>query len=164
MKKVLCFDQSSKISAYSFWIDGEYKEVGVIDLSKIKDTEERVRTMGIELGNVIKQYCPNEVVIEEVAQQSNPKTLKILARIQGEIIGYCAANDINTYIITPSQWRSLLEFKIGAGVKRAELKKQAIAYIKENYGLELDDDRAEAICIGVAAHKKYKFTQDEIWD
>jgi Holliday junction resolvasome RuvABC endonuclease subunit len=161
MLKVLAFDQSTKISAYSLWVNGEYVEVGVIDLHKIKDSSERIRAMGVELCNVIEKYNPDIVVIEEVAQQHNALTLKLLARIQGVIIGFCAAHDIETYIIEPSKWRSALKFKIGAGVKREELKAQSIEYIKKKYGLELSEDACEAICINEAAHKIFDFFEED---
>ena len=157
MQKILAFDQSTKISAYSLFIDGEYVECGCLDLHKIKDTSERVRAMGVELCNTIEKYTPTKVIIEEVAQQSNAMTLKLLARIQGVIIGFCAAHDIETYIIEPSKWRSTLKFKQGAGIKRHELKKQAIEYIESVYGLELTEDECEAICINDAVHKIYCF-------
>jgi Holliday junction resolvasome RuvABC endonuclease subunit len=155
--KVLAFDQSTKISAYSIFIDGRYVESGYIDLHKIKDTSERVRAMGVELGNVIEKYQPDKVVLEEVAQQSNPLTLKLLARIQGIIIGFCAAHNIETYIVEPSKWRSTLKFKQGSKVKREELKAQAIKYVKDVYELELTEDECEATCINEAAHKIYNF-------
>lgn len=158
MSKILSFDQSTKLSAYSWWIDNEYIESGYIDLHKNTNTTERVREMGIELCNTIAKYGPDIVVIEEVAQQSNAQTLKLLARIQGIIIGFCAAHDIYTYIIEPSKWRSVLHFKIGAGVKREELKAQAIKYVKNVYKVDLSEDECEALCIGEAAHKIYKFT------
>lgn len=113
--------------------------------------------MGVELCKVIEKYNPDKVVMEEVAQQSNPLTLKLLARIQGVIIGFCAAHNIDTYIVEPSKWRSILKFKIGSGVKRAELKAQAIDHVKDVYHLDLSEDCCEAICIGEAAHKIYKF-------
>lgn len=163
MSTILAFDQSTKLSAYSWWIDGEYKESGCIDLHNIKDTSERVRAMGVELCKTIEKYSPDKVVIEEVAQQSNALTLKLLARIQGIIIGFCAAHNIETYIIEPSKWRSKLNFKLGSGVKREELKEQAIQYIKDVYGLELSEDECEAICIGDAAHKIYNFVEEDIW-
>lgn len=155
--RVLAFDQSTKVSAYSLFVDGEYVECGCIDLHKMKDTSERVRAMGVELCKIIEKYNPTKVVMEEVAQQSNPLTLKLLARIQGVIIGFCAAHNINTYIIEPSKWRSILEFKIGAGVKRAELKEQAIKHIEDVYDLNLSEDECEAVCISEAAHKIYKW-------
>ena len=165
MQKILAFDQSTKLSAFSCWIDGQYKESGCIDLHKIKDTSERVRAMGVELCKTIKRYSPDAVVIEEVAQQSNALTLKLLARIQGIIIGFCAAHNIETYIVEPSKWRSKLHFKQGSGVKREELKAQAIQYVKDVYGLELSEDECEAICIGDASHKIFNFTvEEDIWD
>ena len=159
MSKVLAFDQSTKISAYSLWIDGKYVEVGVIDLHKMKYTSERVRAMGVELCKTIGKYNPEIVVIEEVAQQSNAMTLKLLARIQGVIIGFCAAHNIDTYIIEPSKWRSTLYFKQGSGVKRAELKAQAIEHVETEYGLDLSEDECEALCIGEAAHILFNFTE-----
>ena len=164
MSKVLSFDQSTKISAYSIFIGGKYTECGVIDLHKMKDTSERVRAMGVELCNTIEKYNPNKVVIEEVAQQSNPMTLKLLARIQGVIIGFCAAHNIDTYIVEPSKWRSTLHFHQGAGIKREELKAQAIKYVKDIYGLKASEDECESICINEAAHKIFGFEDDEIWD
>lgn len=163
MSKILAFDQSTKISAYSVFIDGEYVDCGLIDLHKMKDTNERIRAMGVELCKKIKKYNPDKVVIEEVAQQSNALTLKLLARIQGVIIGFCAAHNIDTYIIEPSKWRSILHFKIGAGIKREELKAQSIQYVKNKYGLELSEDSCEAICINEAAHKIYAFCEDDLW-
>lgn len=163
MSKVLAFDQSTKLSAYSWWIDGKYIESNYIDLHKMKDTSERVRAMGVELCRIIKKYNPDKVIIEEVAQQSSALTLKLLARIQGIIIGFCAAHNIQTYIVEPSKWRSTLNFSQGAGVKRPELKAQAIDYIKDNLGLELSEDECESICIGVAAHKIYNFANEEVW-
>lgn len=157
MSKILAFDQSTKISAYSIFVDGWYVEHGCIDLHKMKDTSERIRAMGVELGKIIEKYSPNKVILEEVAQQSNPLTLKLLARIQGVIIGFCAAHNIETYIVEPSKWRSVLLFKIGSGVKRAELKEQAANYVKNVYGLDLSEDENEAICINEAAHKIYKW-------
>ena len=162
--KVLAFDQSTKISAYSLFVDGKYVEVDIIDLHKMKDTSERVRAMGVELCKVIKKYNPDTVVIEEVAQQSNPMTLKLLARIQGVIIGFCAAHNIETYIIEPSKWRSVLHFHQGAGIKRKDLKTQAIEYVKNVYVLNLSEDSCEAICINEAAHKIYNFSEDSLWE
>lgn len=157
MQKILAFDQSTKISAYSIFVGGKYIECGVIDLHKMKNTSERVRAMGVELCNTISKYKPDIVVIEEVAQQSNPMTLKLLARIQGVIIGFCAAHNIDTYILEPSKWRSVLHFTQGAGVKREELKAQAIQYVKDVYGLDLTEDECESCCINEAAHKIFNF-------
>ena len=160
---ILAFDQSTKISAHSLFINNEYVEGGVIDLHKMKDTSGRVRAVGVELCKVIEKYNPDIVILEEVAQQSSPLTLKLLARIQGIIIGFCAAHNIDTYIIEPSKWRSSLNFHQGAGVKREELKAQAIQHVKAVYGLDASEDECESICINEAAHNIFGFSDDDIW-
>lgn len=158
----MAWDQSTKISAWSVFVDGEYRSSGVIDHHKMKDVSERVRQMGLSICDKIKEARPDVIIIEEVAQQSNAQTLKLLARIQGIIIGFGAAHYMPVYIIEPSKWRSKLGFQLGSKVKREELKAQAIEHIKECYGLELTEDECESLCINEAAHKIYDFSDDEI--
>ena len=62
-------------------------------------------------------------------------------------------NSCDYFTYYPSEWRKLLG--IGeAGVKRNALKELDKQYIREKYGLEVNDDIADAICIGLA-HIQY---------
>ena len=154
MGVLLALDQSTRCSGYAIFQDGEYVCSGVIDKSKSKlDTHERSFEMARDLWRVMKKYKPQTLIIEEVSQQSNPKTVIILSRLQGMLIGYAEAHGVKTHILLPSQWRKVLDFKQGPKVKRDELKQQSINFIKEKYGLSLQEDECEATCIGVAAHK-----------
>ena len=160
--RILAFDQSTKITGYSLFVDGEYIDSGVIDLSKNKDTVDRSKQMALDICKVITESTPDVVIIEEVAMQSNAQTLKLLARIQGVAIGFCAAHNIPLYMLEPTKWRSQLSFKQGRAVKREELKKQSIDYVEEHFGFNnFSEDRCESICINVAAHKIFDF-DDEI--
>ena len=126
----------------------------MIDKSKSKlDTHERSFEMARDLWRVIKKYKPNDLVIEDVQNQNNTKTVVTLARLQGMIIGYAEAHKIKTHILLPSQWRKALGYNQGPKVKRAELKQQSIDFVKNKYGLELPEDEAESVCEGIAAHK-----------
>ena len=155
---VLSLDQSTRCSGYSLFKNGQYAESGVIDMGKSKlETEERSFAMAKEIWKIIKKYKPQLIVLEGVQQQSNPKTMIILARLAGMIIGYAEAHNVNVHILLPSQWRKALGYSQGAKVKRKELKQQSIDYVKNNFGLELSEDECEAICINEAAHKIYKF-------
>lgn len=117
---------------------------------KNEDEERRVETMMKKICEAIKKYKPDFVVIEDIALQRNPATLIILARLQGAIIGYCEFNCIPYNIIKPPNWRKVLGFRQGRGIKRPQLKKQAIEYVRNKYGLTLQDDICESICIGDA--------------
>lgn len=165
MGVLLSLDQSTRASGWAVFKDGEYVCSGVIDKSKSKlDTYERSFEMARDIWKIIKKYKPDNLVIEDVQNQSNTKTVVILSRLQGMIIGYAEAHNIKTHILLPSQWRAAMKYAQGPKVKRAELKQQSIDYVKENFGLAVSEDECEAIAEGVAAHKIFGFEDDDIWD
>lgn len=158
MAKVLSLDQSTRLSGYCYLENGQYVDSGVVDMSKSKlETDKRSFEMAKELWKIIKKYKPEILVIEDTQQQNNIKTVITLARLQGMIIGYAEAHKINVHILLPSQWRAALSYSQGPKVKRAELKQQSIDYVKKNLGLDLQEDEAEAVAEGIAAHKIYGF-------
>lgn len=148
--KVLAFDQSTNVTGYSIWESGKLCDYGVIDLHKVKDTGTRFYMMVKEIREVINKRQPDVIVIEDVAQQSNINVMKILAQLQGCIYALGLLSDLPVQTIKPTVWRQTLEFRQGAKVKRQELKERALCYIKENFGLDVIEDVAEAICIGQA--------------
>ena len=151
-------DQSTRASGFAIFDDGEYVSSGVVDLSKSKlPTYERSFEMAQRLWDILEEYKPQHLVIEDTQQQNNVKTVITLARLQGMIIGYAEAHGIQVHILLPSQWRAALDYVQGPKVKRAELKQQSADYVKNTYGLELSEDINEAICEGIAAHKIYQF-------
>lgn len=158
MAKTLCLDQSTKLSGFSYFEDGQYVESGVIDLSKSKlETAERSFEMAKSIWKLIKKYQPDHLILEETQQQTNVKTVIILSRLQGMVIGYAEAHKVKIHIIQPSKWRAALGYVQGPKVKRAELKQQSIDYVEEHLGEVMPEDEAEACAIGLAAHKIYNF-------
>lgn len=154
--RIVSLDQSTRCSGYAVFDDEKYIESGVIDMSKSKlETDKRSFEMAKELWKVIKKHKPEILFVEDVQQQSNAKTMIVLARLAGMIIGYAEAHNVEVYVIPSSQWRSMLGFKLGAGIKRHELKQQSIDYVKETYGIDVPEDEAEAIALGSGARKKF---------
>ncbi len=162
--KILSFDQSTRASGWAYFEDGQYIASGVINMNKSKlETDKRSFEMAKEIWKIIKKYNPDELIIENVQQQSSPSTVIVLARLAGMIIGYAEAHNVHVHILLPSQWRKALGYSQGAKVKRQELKQQSIDYVKNNLELDLSEDECEAICINEAAHKIYNFSDDDIW-
>lgn len=158
MIKVLSFDQSTRVSGWAYFEDGQYIESGVVDMSKSKlETDRRSFEMAKELWKIIKKYRPDHLIIEDTQQQNNVKTVIILARLQGIVIGYAEAHGVKVHILLPSQWRAALSYTQGPKVKRQELKQQSLDYVKNNFGLELPEDECEALAEGIAAHKIFNF-------
>lgn len=154
--KILSFDQSTNLTGFSLFDNGDYVDSGVIDKHTIKDTDKRVAAMGLDICKKIKEYKPDAVIIEDIQKQSNTKTVIYLARLQGCIILYCASKGIDLKILHPSEWRRILSYEQGPKVKREQLKEQSINYVKEHLGFDnFSEDRCEACCIGIAANKLY---------
>ena len=57
---------------------------------------------------------------------------------------------IELELIYPSSWRASIGIKTGRGIKRTSLKEKDMQFVKENYNLDVNDDIADAICIGYA--------------
>jgi len=156
--RVLAFDQSTRASGYGYFEHGEYVESGLIDMTKSKlETNERSFEMAKALWKMIQKYKPEHLILEDVQQQSNAKTMIILARLSGMVIGYAEAHGVKTHILQPSKWRAALKYSQGSKIKRAELKRQSLDYVKEHLGVTLPEDEAEAVCEGIAAHKIFNF-------
>ena len=154
MSRVLSLDQSTRVSGYCLFEDGEYVESGIVDMSSSKlDTYHRSFEMAKALWRVIKKYKPDRLIIEDTQQQNNVKTVIILARLQGMIIGYAEAHGVKVHILLPSQWRAALGYAQGSKVRRDALKQQSIDYVKNTYGMERSEDECEAICEGVECPK-----------
>lgn len=149
-------DQSTKLTGWCIWKNGKYETSGLIDLQKEKDSTIRFDKMSKNIISLLDNYSPIVIYIEDTALQKNAKTLKELSQLQGVIIGYCKAKNIDIQIITPSQWRKQLGFKQGAGIKRKELKEQCFNWVKENLNLERSEDEVEAIGIGAAVLKLFQ--------
>ena len=153
--KIIAFDQSSNVTGWCVVTDGNYVESGVIDKKHIEDTNARIGEMGVAICQKIKETQPDAVVIEDIQNQGSIDTVVKLARLQGFILGWCHVHDLRIEIMRPSEWRKVLHFKQGAGVKRKELKQQSIDYVTQKYGTVLSEDESEACCICEAAWKKY---------
>jgi Holliday junction resolvasome RuvABC endonuclease subunit len=152
--KILAFDQSTNLTGWSLFDNGQYVDSGVIDKHKVKDSDQRIAEMGLAMCRLIKEYRPDTVTIEATQKQSNIKTVIYLAQLQGCIILYCASKGIKLNILHPTEWRSVLSYKQGPKVRREELKQQSIDYVKEHLGFDnFTEDQCEACCIGMATQK-----------
>lgn len=158
--RIVSLDQSTRCTGYAVFENGQYVESGVVDMSKSKlETDKRSFEMAKEIWKIIKKYKPDHLILEDTQQQNNIKTVIILARLQGLVMGYAEAHGVKVHILLPSRWRAALSYSQGPKVKRQELKQQSIDYVKEHYGLDLPEDICESICMGVAAHKIFNFSK-----
>lgn len=100
--KVLAFDQALIKTGVCTLDDGTVYH-SLIDLSKIKNADERRAIMRHMIQSRIKNNHPDLVAIEDVALQSSAKTVIQLAQLQGAIIGACEMFNIPYEILRPSE-------------------------------------------------------------
>ena len=156
MITLLSLDTSTTSTGWAIFKDGKYQESGVIDdFKKVKNGHERLRLMTKELLDSIGQLEPDIIVIEKDVVFGNMKVIDMLMKIIGAVYGFCLFNGITYYEFAPSEWRKYVKLQ-AFGRKRDEFKKASIKYIKDNLNMEVNDDEADAICIGLAYCKKFE--------
>ena len=153
---LLSLDTSTTSTGWAIFKDGKYQESGVIDdFKKMKNGHERLKLMTKELLDSIGQLEPDIIVIEKDVVFGNMKVIDMLMKIIGAVYGFCLFNGITYYEFAPSEWRKYVKLQ-AFGRKRDEFKKASIKYIKDNLNMEVNDDEADAICIGLAYCKKFE--------
>lgn len=144
---VVGLDISTKLTGAALFSDGVYTKSKVLDCSKIKNTDERIKEMALEIDDVLREYDPDTVVIEETIYKNNIQTLKYLAYLAGSVISFCARNSKSLRMEMPSAWRKLVGIEQNPKIKREQLKQEAIDLVKKKYNIEVTDDEAEAILL-----------------
>lgn len=160
MGNILALDLSSKSSGWATRVDGELKSGCITDSST--DKYKRLLTMREGVIELVKKYNITKIVLEEVRPEQynndeeglyshlrNPATAKLLYWLQGiiAVAVYEYNKKIELEFIFPNSWRSKIGIKTGAGIKRDVLKARDIEYVKNTYGLTVNDDEADAIGI-----------------
>ena len=114
---------------------------------------------------MIKNWRPDEIIIEDIQLQKFGQgdeavlTYKKLAQLQGVLCNYFYESKYNYKIVSPSTWRATSQIK---GKTRTDKKRNAQLKIKELYDINVTQDEADAILIGVwgaAAQKQNEIIQ-----
>lgn len=147
--KICGIDASTKKTGISLLEDGKLIEYRLLDYSREKDLEKRMKEMCLSISTLLEYFNPNLILCEDVWLSANPNTAKTLARLGGAIYMWAILNNKDFNFLIPSNWRAIVGLKIGK-VKREDLKKMAVQKVKADYGLDVTDDVAEAILIGAS--------------
>lgn len=154
--RMVSLDTSTQKSGCALFEDGKLVDHLLIDLHRMTDAEKRMNKMCSSLARVLKNWEPDAVYIEyPEGQGGNIKTFNMLCEILGAVRLYCAVKDCEFNEVRPPQWRKWLGMD-QSKKKRAELKQMSMDYVLETFGVECNNDEADAICIGCAVLEYYK--------
>jgi Holliday junction resolvasome RuvABC endonuclease subunit len=152
--KVIGIDQSSKISGYSIFVNGKLKRFGTIDVSNNsagkKETDHYVRMCNLhsQFSALFKKEKPDYVALEAVQMQGgNKHAFMLLSNVQGLLFAVLYSLEIPFVVVEASKWRAHAGISTGKGVKRQQLKEQAMKLATDKYHVEASEDESESIHI-----------------
>ena len=167
---ILSLDLSTRSSGWAYFENGELKQHGCIT-SASTDLIKRIYKMRDEIAAILDQYSVDKVIVEEVRPEGgygvgNTQTHRALMWLQAATAFLLHDNypQIQIKYIYPSSWRAKLGIKNGRGIKRTSLKEADIAFVKDKYNIEVNDDEADAICIGLAEYIKENDSNEINWE
>lgn len=149
----LAVDPSTKSTGIAIFDGQELKHYDCITASST-DLFKRIHKMQDEIEKIIIDYKVEKVVIEDVIPDdvhSNQNVFNALKWLQGFLVEIFNKNKLPYEFMVANHWRKLCGIKTGAGIRRESLKPKDIAFVKSQFGLTVNDDIADAICIGFAA-------------
>ena len=148
--KILALDLSTRSSGYCLGNQDGIISHGCITASS-KDVVKRIIKMRDQISKIIKDNKTiDKIIIQEVRPEYNSHTNKVLMWLQAAVVIAAAQFSPVTQVsfVGASTWRSALRMKQGRGIKRDQVKKQDIQYVKEKYQITAsNDDQADAICL-----------------
>lgn len=157
---ILALDLSTKSSGWAVYESTELKDYGCIT-SASTNLIKRIYIMSDGIEDVLNKYKIDKIIVEEVRPEGgygvgNQKTYKALMWLQAKIafLIYEKFKKIEIEYIYPSSWRASIGIKTGRGIKRTSLKQADIDFVKEKYNIDVNDDIADAICIGYSNFNK----------
>jgi Holliday junction resolvasome RuvABC endonuclease subunit len=149
-------DTSSNSTGVAIFIDGILSRHFLIDLKKIKNTDDRIREMIKQIYKVIEDEKPDIVITEMTVVTRNAQAQRNLTMILGAIYGKCIEKDIWYCSLRPTEWRSFIDTdKKPKGRKREDYKEWSISIVKEKYDITVNDDISDAILLGRAYVNKF---------
>jgi Holliday junction resolvasome RuvABC endonuclease subunit len=150
----LALDQSSNVTGFSVW-----KDDNLIEYGKVKFEGEffhrlsQLKSWMLERIDELAAEDDIEVIIEEIQEQSNMLTYKMLAAVQGVLLTKLFERNIKTHLVYSASWKSTCGIK---GKNRTEQKQNTQKYILDKYGYKATQDESDAICIGEHIATKQK--------
>ena len=154
--KVLAIDPSTKSTGIAIFENQTLKKYKCITASS-SNIYVRIDKMIQELDSILKSNKIDKIVIEDVYPddvQNNINVYKKLTYLQGFILHLLDKHDykdVDIKFYTASEWRKKCGIRTGRGIHRESLKPKDIQFVKNQFGLTVNDDIADAICIGFAA-------------
>lgn len=152
----IAIDASTKSTGVAIFKDKKlinYKNV----INNNRSVLKRIKFMTDKIEDIYKEYNEEEcqIIMEQVIPDNlndakwtrNQATFKALFYLQAAIVLMFDHYDLEVELVGASTWRKWCGIKQG-GANRETLKFRDVEFVRKNYGIGVNDDLADAICIG----------------
>ena len=150
----LALDLSTKSSGWAIFDNQELKDYGCITAGSA-NLFNRIDRMVEGINELFDTYSISRVIIEDVYPEdvhNNQNVFNALKYLQGFVLHTLDRHSITDIkFLVASEWRKICGIHTGRGVKRESLKPKDKAFVQSQFGISVNDDIADAICIGFAA-------------
>ena len=150
--KILAIDGSTKSTGIAIFEDGKLIKYQCITASS-SNVFKRIEKMQEEIKKIIAKENIDKIFIEEVIPEdvhNNSKVYKPLMYLQGFLCKIFDEFNLVPEFVFPNTWRAACGIPTGRN-QRESLKPKDIAFVKKHFNLDVNDDIADAICIGYYA-------------
>lgn len=154
--KMISIDSSTTKTGYAVFINGLLDSYKLIDTESIKDAEDRFNAMCKSICQILEEQKPHIICIEKTNVERNTNSLRVLSKMLGAIQCWSILHDTEYVELSPSKWRAYAAEGEKYPQKREELKAWSINKVKTKYGVDVDDNVADAILIGQARINQFK--------
>lgn len=141
--KIIGIDGATKNSGLAVMEDGKLIDYKLISLSG--DVNVRLPKMMMAICAYINKHKPDKIIMEKSILTANVDGVQKLANLAGAVMFFAYSKGIEFEHQYPTEWRAKIGLVQSKKVKREVLKKEAIAVVKQEYGLDVGDDVSEAI-------------------
>ncbi len=150
----MALDQSTKITGYSIWENKNLINYGILESdTKEKNPVERMKQQYDLIKELVNKIKPNFICFEQTQFQNNYKTYSQLSQLQGIIFSILFETNLSFTVVEPTAWKKFCSIK---GRKREEQKASTIQMVRDQFDLEVSEDIADSIGIGVWAINNVK--------
>ena len=148
----MAIDASSKSTGIAIFKDKELVHYECIAATG-DDSLARIKKMAAEIKKIYETWKATNVIMEDVIPSdvhNNQVVFNTLHYLQAAIVLMLHDYKQKVEFYVSSTWRSKCGIRTGRGITRDMVKAADIKFVKDNYNLDVNDDIADAICIGYA--------------
>ena len=159
--RTIALDDATNITGWAVYDNKELIAYGKFELTQ-RDTIERISKIRQWLINMIDNWRPDKIAIEDIQLQTfmgrnghseaAVTTYKVLAQLQGVLLTTCFEKSIPYAVVHAATWRAHCKITAKA---RTDQKRAAQLYVQNKFDKNVTQDEADAICIGAYMVEKY---------